>query len=345
MISREIPNTGVIRAEASSWLAQLETGNLDHADVAILREWVRRSPKHINELRRLARLSGELNVLTEMSGAMNEAAEFHHPIVRKHSSSPLPWIAFAGCMALVVLSFAWFFAPDVVEPQALATNVGEYEEYLLEDGSMIALNTNSRLIVDYSDQVRSVVMQSGEALFTVAKDPERPFVVQAGTQRVEAVGTAFLIRLDDAQVEVSVTEGRVRLSNESEVGPTPDTAQPEPIQLEMGQSMKVHLSSQEQETAVKIQPVSDVELRRKLAWREGLLDFHQTALNEVVVEIGRHTGLEIVIADAALGAREFDGLFRVGETESLFEVLKLNYGVQVSYLDTKRVLLTSKDSE
>ena len=103
-ISRETPNTGVIRTEAGSWLAQLETGNLDYADVEILCEWMRRSPKHTSELRRLARLSGELNVLTEMSGALNEAAEFHHPVVRKHRNHPLQWVAFAGCIALVVLS-------------------------------------------------------------------------------------------------------------------------------------------------------------------------------------------------------------------------------------------------
>ncbi|XOV86994.1 MAG: FecR family protein [Pseudomonadota bacterium] len=336
-ISRDIPNTSVIRTEASRWLAQLETGDLDHADVEVLREWMGRSPKHTAELRKLAKLSRDLNLLAQMSDSLNDAADFYHPITRKRPDFSWRGVMLVGCLIIAVLSIGWLSRPVGVESQVFATKAGEYDEHRLSDGSVIALNTSSRVSVAYSEHLREIHLQAGEAFFTVTRNANRPFVVKAGTQQVEAVGTAFLVRLDASQIEVSVTEGKVRLTTVSE-NTAVKASRPESILLETGQSLKVQSTA----TAADVNPVTKTELQRKLAWREGLLDFHKTALSEVVREVGRHTGIEIVFRDAELGSREFDGLFRVGETESLFEALKVRYGVEVTYLDTKRVLLSSK---
>ena len=309
---------------------------------------MRRSPRHTSEVHRLARLSGELNVLKEMAEPLQQAAEHYRPIRRERRKLRASAFALVGSILAVVFTFAWLLTPVAETQQALATAIGEYLEYELPDGSMIALNTNSRILVAYTNDLREVQLRSGEALFTVVKNARRPFVVFAGTQRVEAIGTAFLVRLQDSAVEVSVTQGTVRVSDVRQMRSTGNRSndapskQPEPILLETGQRVTVQLLAFLDE--VEIQSVSEVELQRKLAWREGLLDFHSTPLREVVAEVNRYTGTTIVIGDPALAAKEFHGLFRVGETKLLLEALNARFNIRVTYLDAKTVVLSRGES-
>ncbi len=352
-MTRFVPNTAVIRTEASAWVAQLETGSLVPADVEALREWTARSPRHAAELRRLARLSLELNALTEMTGPLAQAAQARRPIVRRRFGSKFLLPAYALASVLVVISLYWYSSQHSGDPlipllvsRSLETAVGEYEEYSMPDGSRISLNTGTQLKVSFDDHQRMVTLISGEALFTVARDENRPFIVAAGNSEVRALGTAFVVRYIQEEVEVSVTEGKVMMSS---VGPAfrqtnvpqPQAAPLSPVVLEKGQSLRLVVNAPEK--PVEIQVVSETDLRRKLAWREGLLDFHQTPLRQVVMEVSRHSGIKVIIPDEELQHMEYEGLFRVGETEKLLEALDMRADIEVEYLDADTVLLSLRE--
>ncbi len=341
-MKRAIPNTEVIRLEAAAWLAQLETGEMDSPDLAALREWMGRSHRHVAEIRRLAELSASMNVMNDFAGPLEEAAATFEPVVRQRSGMMLyPALGVAMLFVAVLILFSQFDRGEP-EPRSLVTRVGEYVEHTLPDGSHIALNTDTRLEIAFTAQVREITLLRGEALFTVAKDPDRPFVVNAGSRRITAVGTAFVVRLGDEDVEVSVTEGVVAVSSitirAADVGPSVDSA--EPIQLREKQTLKLRVNENEKALQPDIRPISDSDLRHKLAWREGLLYFHRSPLTEVVSEVSRHTGMRISILDPELQQREFDGLFRVGETELLLEALSIHGDIRMTRVGTDTVLLS-----
>ena len=340
-MKRAIPNTEVIRLEAAAWLAQLETGEMDSPDLAALREWMGRSHRHVAEVRRLAELSASMNVMNDFAGPLEEAAATFEPVVRQRSGMMLyPALGVAMLFVAVLILFTQF---NQGEPErSLVTRVGEYAEHTLADGSHISLNTDTRLEIAFTAQVREITLLAGEALFTVAKDPDRPFVVNAGSRRITAVGTAFVVRLGDEDVEVSVTEGVVAVSSitirAADVGPSVDSA--EPIQLREKQTLKLRVNENEKALQPDIRPISDNDLRHKLAWREGLLYFYRSPLTEVVSEVSRHTGMRISILDPELQQREFDGLFRVGETELLLEALSIHGDIRMTRVGTDTVLLS-----
>jgi len=391
--TRVSSSTADIRAEACAWIVQLETGDLTRADVEAFREWMQRSPQNAAETRRLARLSGDLNVLTAVAGPLRTAAAHYRAVIRpepKPWRMVLPWVA-SFSVALVVVVGAWLIRGAVVSPSQewpilLATEMGEHRQVDLPDGSTISMNTSSRLEMVYSHERRTVHLLRGEALFTVVSDPSRPFVVHAGDRTIEAVGTAFLVRLDAAAFEVAVTKGQVRLAEldttavrkgadqhsievnnlgsgsvaENHQGhdsssindPTePDLARAgrdlslaAPILLSAGQQFAVSTDDLSVPAPPPIvETITQREIQRKLAWQEGLLEFSETPLSEVISEVSRHTALKIEIADPALSKLKFGGIFRTGDTAPLFKALETAYGIHIEH-SGKVVRLTRPNS-
>jgi transmembrane sensor len=357
-------STSDIRTEACAWIAQLESGDLKPADVDAFREWIQRSPRHASEIRQLARLSGDLNVLTDMAAPLREAAQHYQAIT---GSGPvrwrpaLPWAAAFGAVFMAVMAVVLLRpsaeSPAQQWPLFLTTGVGEYLEKQLPDGSLVELNTNSRIEVSYTPDGRTVRLLEGEVLFTVETDPKRPFLVIAGDKSIEAVGTAFLVRHDAASFEVTVTKGRVRLENfvvpakfdNRTPGDSVDTVNKdlgpgfpeEPIFLRAGQRFaSLSLDIMQAPVPPSVEPITQSDLRRKLAWQEGLLEFSDTPLETVIREVSRHTTLKIEISDPALRVLKFGGMFRTGDTEPLFKALENAYDIHAVYIQKDTVKLT-----
>ncbi len=374
-------STAHIRTEACAWIAQLETGDLKPADVDAFREWTQRSPQHAGEVHRLARLSADLNLLTDMAGPLQEAAAHYQPVLAPKSTrwrAALPWVTSFGAALLLLVTVVVMRQSTESAPQQwplmLTTEVGEYQETTLPDGSTVALNTNSQLKVEYTAGRRSMRLLQGEVLFTVAKNPERPFVVFVGSRSIAAIGTAFLVRHDADSFEVAVTEGQVRLEVITMITPEPaETARLEngiqespaswddaagaqiadhgpilpsaPIVLRAGQQFAISsLDAPKATVPHAVETITQTDLRRKLARQEGLLEFSDTPLNTVIREVSRHTTLKIEISDPALRDLKFGGMFRTGDTEPLFRALHTAYDIQAVYIREDTVRLTRAKS-
>lgn len=168
------------------------------------------------------------------------------------------------------------------------------------DGSNITLNTNSQLRVALTASERHVDLHQGEAFFEVAKDRQRPFVVEVGSKRVVAVGTKFSVRRDGDDVEVVVTEGKVRV--EERVAPKHDG-------VEASASTPVFLTpgaiARATEAGVWVQRKSVREAEAHLSWRVGVLMFRDQNLAEAVAELNRYNVRQIVIADPPAARHRF----------------------------------------
>ena len=346
-----------IVAEASAWIAQLETGELSAADLDGFREWLRRSPRHAAEIKRLARVSMDLNVLTDLAEPLREAATQYQPIVkrgiRRSMFTPSRVTVFVVAVSIIFsvlfISRQTNVPPD--EPLLVATAIGKYREVELSDGTMVKLNTASQIEITYDKQKRKVRLLSGEAFFDVVPNPTRPFLVYAGENYIRVVGTAFVVRLIEKDFEVTVIKGRVELIEAATITdagerqappagkPNQGDANPAfkaPVILAAGQNIAI---SPMREVSPLV-TLSERDLQRELSWQEGLHDFSNMPLEEIVKELGRYSRLEIEIVDPALRDLKFGGIFRIGEIQPLFDALETAFGIDVEYMDSNKVRLS-----
>lgn len=277
---------------------------------------------------RHARAWGEIDTRVDLIG--NFAAQ---PEIREMREAALDmvrtrrpdrrryWIAGVAMAASLAAGIVWSGAPTAIGPrlqQATAgnryvTKVGERREVTLPDGSRVALNTGSILEVDYSRERRDVRLLAGQALFHVAKDKGRPFVVAAGNRLITATGTAFDVEIKKGGgVAVLLVEGHVRV----------DAARPEGLarvipwldreELEPGQRLVA---------AGGDIVVASGDVERETAWNRGVIIFRDDRLADAVAEINRYSTTRLVVEDPRIGDLLVSGVFPTGREEDFIAAL------------------------
>ena len=191
----------------------------------------------------------------------------------------------------------------------------------LADGSHVTLNTDSRIRVALEAKERRVDLDRGEAFFDVAKDPARPFIVQAGDKRVVAVGTQFSVRRDHNDIRVAVTEGKVRVEDASS-----------PVVLTAGSVARTA------NTEVLVHEAAGAEVEELLSWRSGYVVFRDTALADAVAEFNRYNTRKIIIEDPAIAAIRIGGNFRSNNTDAFLWLLQSGFPVTVEETHDQVVL-------
>ena len=318
----KFPDHSAIEQEAAAWVAKLDGGALSRADLKALRRWAQQSAKHRSMLEEMAERWDLLDALS-----------LAQPAERPSAGSRRWWGAAALAAGLTALTLAislwqprFGSVPEVVDASSNTTYytaVGQQRTVVLPDRSVIRINTNSRLQVDYSSQQRRIFLQQGEAFFDVAKG-EIPFVVSAGKGQAEALGTAFAVRLSDENVvDVDITEGRVRVSVSSDERLPGSSGKVSSRVFTGGEVARINDSV---ELVEKLEPEV---LERQLSWREGLLMFDGDSLESVIAEISRYTSMEIVIADPSLRGKKIIGYFPTTNTEVLLDTLASDFRIEV----------------
>jgi len=239
---------------------------------------------------------------------------------------------FSAAAALVLLAFAIYIIYGLLPGTQYSTAIGGIQNVALADGSRITLNTNTHIRVILSDQERQIRLDSGEAFFEVAKDNKRPFVVYVDDKRVMAVGTKFAVRRNDSDVQVVVTEGRVKLAtvpiHSAEAGGPP----PAVAFLDAGTIARTSHSE------VLVRPGAQSEAEKLLTWRIGYVSFDNVPLAEAVAEFNRYNVRQIVIDDPAIAAVLIGGNFRSNNTEAFLDLLQSGFPISVEQRDDQVIL-------
>jgi transmembrane sensor len=199
------------------------------------------------------------------------------------------------------------------------TAKGETKVIALKDGSVVTLNTASEILVNYSERQRSVELVRGEALFDVAKNKARPFVVAAGDTSVRAVGTSFSVsRFDAAPVRVLVREGIVEVFK--------------PGALD-GRSVRISANTMamapSDNAGIVAQAVPSVQVRRAMAWQAGQISFEGETLAQAAAEFSRYSDTRIVIDDPALAREEIAGLFKATDPVGFANTIAISLNAHV----------------
>ena len=257
------------------------------------------------------------------SGAAGEVVRHAEVRRRQRVRRRIAGVAGVACLGLVG---AWLFprAPATLATPPIAAAsavVIAPETRTLADGSIVELRRGAEILVEYGPSKRRIVLRAGEAHFQVKKDVGRPFVVVASGVEVRAVGTAFSVDLGRRAVDVLVTEGRVAVTSPPTVAAV--EAAPTVAMVEAGQGAVVSL---EAAGAAAVRSVPSGERRERLNWRVPLLEFSGTPLAEAIPMFNRH-GNRLLVIDPALGRLQLSGTLRADDIDSLFLLLRNEFGI------------------
>lgn len=221
--------------------------------------------------------------------------------------------AAAACAAGVgVFTFNRRFATTL--PRPIGTAKGGVREVVLREGSTVTLNTMTELRPDLTDALRRVDLLRGEALFNVARDPARPFIVYAGDFSVRAVGTSFTVRRTSPDaIKVVVTEGVVEVSRQRNILG----------QVHAGIAFAVDATA----TPV-IETLNPSQVDSALAWRGGRIDLQGLTLSEAAEEFGRYSNLRIKVTDPSIGNLHITGVYATSDPAGFAENVALSLGLK-----------------
>ena len=217
----------------------------------------------------------------------------------------------------LLLGLGGFLAIYLTTPrvETYSTPVGGREILTLHDGSRIELNTDTSVRVALSGKERAVTVEKGEVYFKVHHDASRPFVVTAQGHRVVDLGTEFSLRVERKDVKVALFEGRVRFDPDSQANAKPEVLTPGDV-----------LTASVDRVSVKKKPLHD--LLASLAWRQGMLVFHDTSLAEAAAEFNRYNQTKIVLEDPRAGAETINGMLPINDLAEFAHVAKNLFGLR-----------------
>lgn len=334
-----------IDLEAADWLVKHDRG-FTAAEQDAFFQWLAADPHHGEWLARHRQSWRALDLLAQWRP---EHSTEPNPdlLARRARRGFLSWrwtgvFAAAAVLALLVTA-VWPPAdvaappPPAATPPAPAPAVATaYERRVLEDGSVIELNRGAAVMVAFTPGERRVTLLQGEAQFSVAKNHARPFIVHARGVDVRAVGTAFNVRLDQATVEVLVTEGRVELGG-SAAAPA-HRAAPPPL-VSAGQRATVALTH---DTPPQIASATPDEISRALAWQPQLLDFSSAPLSRVIEEFNRRNRVQLVLTDAELAPLPIVASIRSDNIDGLVRLLAATANLEAEHRGADEIVLHAK---
>jgi transmembrane sensor len=225
-------------------------------------------------------------------------------------------------LALTTLCLAAMFAVMLRPGDTYSTRVGEQRLVVLADGSRMTLNTSTEVRVRLTQAQRAVTVTQGEALFEVAKDASRPFIVSVADAQVVATGTAFLVRSMPQQAAsavfgVTLLEGQV-IVQQAEGGA--QSALSTPVVMAPGDRLRLEQSpSKLRQSTVRL---DRPKLDQVLAWKRGVATLDDIPLPEAVADMNRYSKVQITLADpAALGALRVSGSFHTGDNKAFAQAV------------------------
>ncbi|NLS27091.1 Protein FecR [Sphingomonas sp. S2M10] len=299
--------------QAGEWLARLHADDRTAADDAAFRAWLGADPSHRDAFERASTIWDALPGLSGSSFAPAAAPVEAGGVSRR--------MVLAGGGALVLagsLTLGWREAQAGV----YRTEVGEQRRLVLEDGSRVMLDTDTRIRFRTRRDVRTLALGLGRVDVDIAADP-RPFVIDLGVRRATAQAGRLDLRREGDMVALTAIQGSARVD-----------AAGAPVALSPGSRIAI--------AAGRADRVDHPELDDLIAWQSGRLAFRDETLAQATAEMNRYSTHALVIADPRAAAMRLSGVYRVGDPEAFARSLALLLPVRVSS-DGQTIRIESTD--
>lgn len=387
--------------EAGFWDARLRAPNCTDADRARFAQWRDADPSHFAAFERLQTIVASLR--NEMSRAdvraLRDAALRARP---RPPGRPLLFVAASLAMLTIAIT-VWTELPTILHlapvrnlvavverlkgegsSERYTTAAGQRSTFTLRDGSSVELNAKTQIKVNFTETQRNVELVDGQALFHVAKNPHRPFIVRAGNREIVAIGTAFDVRVDASYLRVTLIEGKVAVATQSMLtaatrsvasklataagsAARPDL-RPEPAQearndtlehtdaagevfLVPGQQLIAPLhfvgdgSAIENQESANSGVIRSVDVAKVIGWLDGRVFLEDLTLGDAIAEMNRHSPVQIRLASAQLERLRVNGMFRAGEQDAFVAALESYFPITAQYIGDTEIVLTARGKQ
>lgn len=320
---------------AAAWDARLRGGKAGVRDHRAFQAWLQEEPAHQaahDRLQAALRLLRRHADLPELSALRDEARNGVNAGKRRRIASIL---SVAMGVAASLLLFVVMPATDrgaavlaqLRGESIYATAPGESTKVTLADGSVVTLDSDTRMAVRLAPARRDIVLLRGRALFRVAKDAARPFVVSAGSRSITALGTVFDVRVSPRELRVTLAEGSVAVR---------------PLAAGRGARQQILKPRQQLVASGSAAPVlRTVDVDNALAWADRQFFFEDEPLGTAIDEINRYADLKMIV-DPAVAQLRISGMFRASDQDDFIEALKLTVPVDVKRDDEGRLVVSPR---
>ncbi|QLF93076.1 FecR domain-containing protein [Pseudomonas sp. ABC1] len=299
------------REQAARWFSRMQNSDAGHPQRAEFEAWLAERPEHQAEYQAFCELWGDFSSIPR-SQALADALEHRRTLKRRH--------VLRGGLGMFLLLGIGGYGLHRYRHSAfdlpLQTRIGEHLRHSLRDGSEVFLNADTRLQVIYGETLRQVLLLRGEASFEVAKDRQRPFVVDAGLARVRVLGTHFVVNRLPDRLRISVEHGLVEVD-----------AHGQRLQLQAGQVAEVSEDGQLQRLSLTAS--------NAFAYQYGRLIFEQADLAEIAATLSRHRPQPV---HALPGGPRIDAVVQLDDIDSFLRALPRIAAVQVDRRHNRVVL-------
>lgn len=315
--------------EASGWIVRIKAHDATERDRIDFQAWLDSDPDHPKAYAKLERAWGAVQSLQHLKGraAANDTAP------RRRRNWTLPAAAIAACALLAIGAGIWFTrAPTPFAPsEHYATAPAEVRTITLADGSTVTLSGAGEASIAISENRRRVDLTRGYALFDVAHDPARPFVVQTPEGDITVLGTQFVVRISEGEVRTTVLRGSVRGAIDrgffSARRNSVTASVNQEIVLSGGRADLVEVNSE--------------TIPRRLAWRDNMLAFDGETLDEAIAQVSQQTGWQFELADPTLGNERVGGYVRA-DPEAFIELVSSSLNLEARREGERRVVLSRR---
>lgn len=338
----------VLSEQAAAWFVRLVANDLSLRERREYLAWLKASGRHVEALLdiyryhgygRKAKLNNRGSADPDLDGKIIPFAPRRPAVMPYREQPPRPrsrgWqvaAAIAGIAFSVVIAYV---AKTAYFDPLMATGPSEWDQTLLPDGSVLRVGPNTKIRWYFTDQQRTLVLRQGEAVFEVAKDPLRPFIVTTKVGDVRAVGTEFGVSLVNASTAVvTVAHGKVAISKPNQGrllinGSAPIAA------LVANQQLVLSVDN--------VQPVKEVDADRELQWASGYYEFRGEKVKEAVEEFNRRNRMQVVLADPAVGEISMPfTTVRLDDPETFALMLGARPDVQMAYENAQSIRLMAE---
>lgn len=356
----------IIIEQASHWAMLVDERELDAEQKYELSQWLLESPVHIEEFLHSCAIFDLLTdvdsskkisidaLIEEISNNKSHVVPFNDETSNVTSPYPRKKIrkkAWLALTASIIFSFTYILNSPLQNSPTVKTHYiterGEQQSAALTDGSIIYLNTQTNLHIDFTEHYRNIRLHSGEAIFKVAHNPKKPFRVWVKGVMFQALGTEFNIKANQDNIELTVITGEVALVNQSfndtnmllpqntiklASNMTLDTSDAKTLIVSIGQEAVV-------ENNGVITASIDAIVAKKTSWKARQLIFKHEKLQDVVYEFNRYNTIQIEINSKALSHLPITGVFETNNPLSLLEFLEGSGKARIHKVGTKKVIV------
>jgi transmembrane sensor len=328
----------ILSEQAAGWFVRLIANDLSLRERRDYLAWLKTSERHVEALLDIYRYHGygrkaKLNMRpSPEAGPSANVIPFtprgktvdHHDREQRDRRKRLLKIA-AAIAGVAFTVVAGWTAKTVYFDKRIGTGVGEWDQTMLVDGSVLRIGPNTQLRWSFDSGQRTIVLSRGEAVFEVAKDPSRPFIVTTDIGDVRAVGTEFGVSLMNASTAiVTVAHGKVAVSKPNNGRFVVDGKSVQVAELVADQQIVM--------SADGAQPVTEVDASRELQWATGYYEFRGETVGQAIEEFNRRNRLQVVMSDPQIGAIAMPfTTVKLDDPETFAVMLAARPDVQVAY--------------